>query len=299
MKKIMQRLLVFCIGVPLIVLLVLFLPHFHHIALNIIVVICTALGALEFAAMLEKKQLAIPKIEALVLGALVPAAGTLAVSFNCDENIVRIIFMAGALWVLLSRIFSRSAGLDTFLNRVAAGFGTLVYPGVFMYWLVKMSAWENAGVIILVFLLIPIGNDSAAWAAGMLFGKNNRGIVPASPNKSTAGFVGGILGSIIVSTGAALIVPRFFIPRFDILPSIPPAPPSIPPALIPAITLGILTGFAAMLGDLAESAIKRSAGFKDSGTIMLGRGGMLDSIDSIAVSAPVFYLVFSLLFKQF
>jgi phosphatidate cytidylyltransferase len=154
-----------------------------------------------------------------------------------------------------------------------------------MYWLIKMTIWEGAGVLILIFLMIILGSDAAAWLAGTLFGAANRGIIPASPNKSIAGFIGEIFGSIVVSTGAALIVPSIFTPRFHVLP-----------ALFMAIILGICTGIAAALGDLAESAVKRSCGFKDSGNLMPGRGGVLDSIDSIAFASPVFYLLFNVFF---
>jgi phosphatidate cytidylyltransferase len=129
----------------------------------------------------------------------------------------------------------------------------------------------------------------------MLFGKNNRGIIPASPNKSAAGFIGGTLGSIIITAGAVLLAPAFFASRYAYGAA---SGNGIVPSLCAAAALGLFTGIAAMLGDLCESAIKRSAGVKDSGNIMLGRGGVLDSIDSIAVSAPVFYLLFSLLFKR-
>jgi phosphatidate cytidylyltransferase len=289
-KKIIERLLVFLIGIPLIVLLVLFLPWRHHLALNIVVVAFTGLGALEFSAMLKTKGPGLSRMEAFVLGILAPLSETLAVSCGADRIIVPVMCIAGAAWILLSRMFSAAAALDLFLNRLAAGFAVLIYPGAFMYWLIKMSGRENAGPVMLVFLLTAIGNDSSAWAAGMLFGKGNRGIVPASPNKSIAGFIGGAAGSVIVSAGAALIVPGFFVPRFASVPG-------VPPALLPAVVLGLLAGLAAMAGDLCESAVKRSAGFKDSGNIMLGRGGALDSIDSIAVAAPVFYLVFNLFFE--
>jgi phosphatidate cytidylyltransferase len=132
-------------------------------------------------------------------------------------------------------------------------------------------------------LCIVIANDSLAWVFGILFGKNNRNFIAASPNKSIAGFVAGLAASTLVGMGIALLFPKIFMSaRF--------AP------LVSGVILGVLTGIAGMLGDLAESALKRSAGVKDSGFIIPGRGGVLDSIDSLAFAAPVYYVVYRLLF---
>jgi phosphatidate cytidylyltransferase len=123
----------------------------------------------------------------------------------------------------------------------------------------------------------------------MLFGKGNRGIVPASPNKSVAGFIGGAFGTIVIGVGAVLIQPDVFILQ-NAVSGVPGGAVTI------GALLALLTGIAATLGDLAESAIKRSSGADDSGNIIPGRGGVLDSIDSVAFAAPVFYLLSSLLF---
>jgi phosphatidate cytidylyltransferase len=144
-----------------------------------------------------------------------------------------------------------------------------------------MSGFPRANLVILVFLLIVFANDSAAWAAGMLLGRGNRGLVPASPNKSIAGFIGGIGASILIGAGAELLVKSAFSSPF------PPWG---------GIVIGLCTGIAANLGDLAESAMKRSSGLKDSGSLIPGRGGVLDSIDSIALAAPVFYLLYRVIF---
>ena len=288
MKKIVQRLLIFFIAIPLIVGIVLLLPHYHHLVLNLLVVIFSALGAAEFSALLAQKNLSISKIEAAILGALPPSVMILIVNFGLSEMLLSAVIAAVASWLLVSQVFSRGDVLDKFLNRLAAGLAVLLYPGMLMAWLVRMSRWEvHANVIILTFLVAVFTNDGMAWAAGKLFGKGNQGIVPVSPQKSIAGFIGGIFASIVVGVGAALLFPAVFVPKCDSIPW------SVP---IAGCLLGLLTGIAATFGDLGESAIKRSSGLKDSGNIIPGRGGVLDSIDSIALAAPVFYLAFILLF---
>ena len=285
MSKVAQRFLVFLIGIPSVVIIVLFLPFCKNLVLNLTIIVFSIIGAVEFAAMLEKKQLLINRVEAVILGSLAPLAGTLALIFsNQQQWIFPFFIMSGASWILLSGIFSRPQNMGKIAGRIVAGFSIIIYPGLFLYWLVKMSSWEKSGIIILIFLLLVILSDSSAWAAGMLFGKGNRGIIAISPNKSIAGFIGVIVGAIIVSSGAALIVPSVFVLRHG---------SSVMPAVI---FLGLCTSAAGALGDLAESAIKRSCDLKDSGNIMLGRGGVLDSIDSISVAAPVFYSLYNLLF---
>ncbi|MDR0487748.1 MAG: phosphatidate cytidylyltransferase [Treponema sp.] len=285
MKEAIKRLLTFSIAIPAIIALILFLPFMRHLPLNIVVILFSAVGGVEFSKMLEKKNLHITKIEAFILGALAPAALTLNISFNCPSWTFPLLLMAGCSWTLLSHIFYRSEKMETVTNYIAAGFSVMAYPGFFMYWLIKMNYLENSGPLILIFLMIILGTDAAAWLFGNLFGAKNRGIIPASPNKSIAGFAGGIFGSIVVSGGAVLIVPAIFTSRFGSVP-----------ALCTAIVLGICTGIAGALGDLAESAIKRSCGVKDSGKLMPGRGGVMDSIDSIATASPVFFLLFNVFF---
>lgn len=287
MKKIIERLIVFFVGVPAVFSLVFWLPFYRHLPLNIVVILFSAVGAVEFSAMLEKKNLRISKIEAFIFGAMAPIAATLNVSFNLHSWIVPTLLMSCALWVLLTCGFSRQEKMESVINRLASCLTVIAYPGFFMYWIVRMNIWENSGAILL-YLLIVFANDSAAWLFGMLFGKNNRGIIAASPNKSIAGYIGGLFGSVVISMGALFLFPSVFF--------VTGSPSSA--IMLMAAALGIFTGIFGSLGDLAESAIKRSCDFKDSGNLMLGRGGILDSIDSIAVAAPVFFLLFSIFFAN-
>jgi phosphatidate cytidylyltransferase len=112
----------------------------------------------------------------------------------------------------------------------------------------------------------------------MSFGRNNKGLLKVSPNKSLAGFIGGTLSTIVLSLLFCLIVPGI---KETILPW-------------QAVLLGLVTSTSANIGDLIESAFKRSASVKDSGSLIPGRGGLLDSIDSMLASAPIFWVVLSL-----
>jgi phosphatidate cytidylyltransferase len=282
MKKLIQRLLLFFITIPLVIFIAAFLPQKNHLAVNIAVVLLSALGALEFRHILAQKGCQISRAEALVLGGLGPAAVTLTVSFGAWQLIVPAAFTAGFLWVLISRTFSREEKLKDVLPYILAGFSVMIYPGIFMSWIIRMNRFPRPDLVVLVFLFTVIANDSMAWLTGMLFGRGNRGIVSASPNKSVAGYVGGFAASVLVTAAAVYWLSPFTPSRFHPLPS--------------ALVLGLLSGAAASLGDLSESAIKRSAGVKDSGFLIPGRGGVLDSIDSMAFAAPVFYLLYRLLF---
>lgn len=123
----------------------------------------------------------------------------------------------------------------------------------------------KALVLYLVFLTEI--NDVAQFTWGKLFGRT--AIVPTvSPKKTLAGFVGG------VATTVALAVLLRFLSGFD---------------LVLAIASGLLIALSGFIGDIVVSAIKRDMGVKDSGALIPGHGGVLDRIDSLTYSAPLFF----------
>jgi len=286
--KVLQRLLIFFVGVPFVLALILLLPQYNHLALNIFATLASAVGAVEFAHMLKAKGFPVYTVEAAILGSLCPLAATLIVSFGTNSEITLSLFVIGASWVLVSEIFYHKSRDDFSLvvSRLSSAFSVMIYPGLLLSWVIAMSlpSMKYPTIVLLAFLLTVMGNDSVAWVTGMLFGKNNRGIFSVSPNKSIAGYVGGMLASIGVCIAFAYAVPEAFVP--DQMAKIPSA-----------ILLGFFSGITVILGDLAESAIKRSSGFKDSGFIIPGRGGVLDSTDSIALTAPLFYVLYRFFFN--
>lgn len=121
------------------------------------------------------------------------------------------------------------------------------------------------GVLVLGIFLSVWANDSFAYLAGSRFGKHK--LAPrVSPKKSWEGFFAGLLGSAL------------FWCLFTLIPGVNMSVPL-------AFVFGIVSGLAGVLGDLAESRIKRNVGFKDSGTLLPGHGGLLDRCDSLFLVA--------------
>ncbi len=138
---------------------------------------------------------------------------------------------------------------------------------------------ENFGRSWLLFtLLVVFACDTGALAVGRLLGRHP--MAPRiSPNKTWEGAAGGLIASI----GAALLVGVVF---------------ELGVAVWMQAVIGAAASVAAQVGDLAESALKRGANAKDSGSIMPGHGGILDRLDSILFALPaVFYLLLAAGFR--
>jgi len=118
-------------------------------------------------------------------------------------------------------------------------------------------------------LVLAFCGDIAAYYVGRAFGK--RRLLPqVSPGKTVEGTIGLVVGSM---AGCALFTYLF-------LPSVPVAH---------AVILGLVGSVIGQLGDLSESALKRSAGVKDSGTLLPGHGGILDRLDCLMFITPFVY----------
>ena len=131
------------------------------------------------------------------------------------------------------------------------------------------------GKMMLAFFIIIWASDVGAYCIGMLFGKNGKKLFPSiSPNKSWAGFWGGLAFAVI----AGLILVWSGLWKYPFLH---------------AVILSVVMNIAGVYGDLFESQWKRSCGVKDSGSIIPGHGGMLDRFDSalFAIPAGIIYLV--------
>lgn len=141
-------------------------------------------------------------------------------------------------------------------------------PRVVPVWQSEVAErWPGPGLFLLL-LLLTQGNDVAQYIWGKSFGK--RKISPTvSPGKTWAGFLGGLFTTVVI---AGLVGPwvTMMSPLY-------------------ATLAGALVAVTGIIGDLNISALKRDLGVKDSGTTLPGHGGILDRVDSLTFTAPVFF----------
>lgn len=132
----------------------------------------------------------------------------------------------------------------------------------------KPAAPAGGPGLVLFLVILTQGNDVLQYLWGKNFGKTK--IIPkVSPNKTWEGFAGGLLSTFVL----ALVLSRFLTPF----------------TLIDAALAGLLIGAAGFVGDVSVSAIKRDLGLKDTGALLPGHGGILDRIDSLIYTAPLFF----------
>ena len=282
MSKLAQRLLIFFIGIPTVLLIVL-LSKFNHLLLHIALLGVIIIALNEIYGILKTKGHLQPKLFLAILSLVPTVVSYLYISFNFSSFFVYFSFVICSLLIMTKEVFfPTDKGENNFeksIYSIISGLFIIFYVGLLPSFISRLSGLTNSVWYLSLYFIMTFICDSFAWLFGMTLGKGNRGFIKVSPNKSIVGFVGGIFGSILI----ALLTQHFF-------PEILPGP------FYKGIILGFVVSVFAITGDLVESLLKRSADCKDSGNVVLGRGGILDSIDSLLFVAPVFYIMLEILF---
>jgi phosphatidate cytidylyltransferase len=242
-------------------------------------------GLWEFFRMLDHKELPNHKITALICG-FVSLCGsfyyyrTIGPGRSYDfEMAVIVVFL---LVVFARQMFERTRDVLPLEKMAFTLFGLLYVIWLFNFVtkIVYVVPRTPEGAVtghVYVFYLIVITkfSDMGAYLTGSLIGKHL--LIPhISPAKTWEGF----FGALVFATIGSYAVFFFLGDQLTYLD------------WTHATVLGVLLGFSAIIGDLAESIIKRSTGVKDSGNFLPGIGGALDLIDSLLFTAPLlfFYL---------
>ena len=193
-------------------------------------------------------------------------------------------FEVGALLAFLlivfgRQMFQRTRDLSPLETMAYTIFGLLYVPWMFSF-VTKIVYATPRGVdghvtghlYVLWLILVTKFSDMGAYVTGSLIGRHP--MVPhISPKKTWEGF----FGALAFSTGGGCALLALMPEKLKYLTQ------------TDAVVLGLGLGLAAIIGDLAESLIKRSCDVKDSGRFLPGIGGALDLIDSILFTAPLMY----------
>jgi len=272
-KNFMQRVITTCIGIPLVFCLLVFLPQYNFLGFSILAFIAALFGTRELERLLIKKNTYFSFLPPLLV-----VFTYLQLLFNIKLPLSEIYLVLLFLVFFTKEIFlGEKDDFKSVFSAIGNSLIMVVYPSFFITYVIQILAFnsinfpKSSALYFLFMLILVFSNDIFAYIWGMLLGKNSRKLIKVSPNKSLAGFIGGHISSIVIS----LALVYFFYPEIG---------------YFMGTIMAIFISFTANVGDLVESTLKRSAQVKDSGSIIPGRGGVLDSIDSIIFSTPFFYL---------
>lgn len=150
------------------------------------------------------------------------------------------------------------------------------YIVLFLGHYILLRNLENGIALVFFVILVTWLSDTGGFVVGKTLGKH-----PLAPRLSPKKTIEGLLGGVLFSVVGAIISQFMFVPFFS---------------LGQCVMLGVGLALLGAMGDLAESAIKRSVNVKDSGTIIPGHGGVLDRVDSLLFTGPAmyYYVMFSL-----
>jgi phosphatidate cytidylyltransferase len=155
------------------------------------------------------------------------------------------------------------------------------YTGLTLLSLPALREQPNGASLVAFLLCVVWAGDIAALYIGRTLGRHKLAR-QISPNKTWEGAVGSVAGSLLAAAGLLglehLLNARLESTRL-----------SYPEDLWYWLVLAVVVNIAAQVGDLAESALKRSVNVKDSGTLLPGHGGVLDRIDALLLAAPVLW----------
>jgi len=245
---------------PLFYLLVRYLPP---VAFSIFVATGIFLAQYEYYRLHFPHRFSPPVGLGLLSGLLI-TTGFAVPGLLSERATITFILMA----ILLSHTLSGRNLKTGLLDTAVVVFGAF-YVAWLLGHLILINRLANGPFLIFFLFLVTWANDTAAYYVGTLLGRHPMAPV-ISPRKTWEGAVGGLLGSV----AAAFACRAWFLDSLS---------------LNETVWLGLMIGLAAPLGDLCESALKRSASVKDSGRFIPGHGGMLDRVDSLIFTTPVFY----------
>ena len=273
-----QRILVAVVGVPLLLLVLVWAPDWATMAL---VMLLSVIGAHELMHALcgaEKAR------RWWGLASTMSVFAVISVAWSDEQYRVWGLALSGKLlltaFIVLAFVcMVVEYGKDNALSftDMSAVFAAGLAVPLALSCLLRLRMMPYGGGMVLIPLVAAFCSDSAALFTGMACGKHK--LAPlVSPKKTVEGAIGGLVGGMV---GMVIFRIVFFFCTVHSL------------NILWCMLLGLVGAAMGQLGDLSFSAIKRQCGIKDYGRLLPGHGGVLDRFDSVIFAAPVIWLIVS------
>jgi phosphatidate cytidylyltransferase len=283
----MKRVLTALILGPLVLVLVFLEPQWQWL-FSLTVAAFAALAGWEYLN-LTKRCGANPPLVATLVALLALFASNF---FWSDSDHLLAVFGLLGLGLLVYCTFFKP--VEQVITNASASIFCLLYTGLTLIAVpaLRQPPYGSSSVIVFLFCVVWAG-DILALYVGRAWGRHK--LAPSlSPGKSWEGAVASVAGSILVAAALVELATLQQAPWDSALLSwlervCPAAILTYPEELGYWLALAALVNIAGQIGDLAESALKRSAGVKDSGNLLPGHGGVLDRIDALLLAAPVLW----------
>jgi len=221
-------------------------------------------GLFEFYSMLEKRSILAYKYFGILVGMAIPLS--IYLDFRLTSG-WEFLFITSACLIIFVMQLTRGDTQQAIVSVSTTLFGIL-YISWFFSFLIRLKLLSGGAGFVAFLIFTTKASDMGAYVVGSMMGRHSL-IQRISPKKTWEGAIGGFLSSILVAYLCKGLVPQ--IPSSHIL------------------YLGAFLGVIGQIGDLYESLLKRDCQIKDASGLFPGLGGMLDIIDSIIFTAPIFY----------
>ena len=229
------------------------------------VLLFTGLALFEFFTLLRRAAVPCFRLFGVAMGLVIPLVVYMELGQTRSGEVLFLIL--GCLFLFLIQ-FTHKNNSQALVGISLTLFGIL-YVSWFLSFLIKIRFLENGAFWAAYLVAVTKAGDIGAYSVGTLVGRSSL-ISHISPKKTVEGLFGGLFFSL-----AASLLFHPYLPLRWSLPHL--------------AVLGILIGIVGQIGDLSESLMKRFCSAKDSGDLLPGMGGVLDAVDSVLFTAPIFY----------
>ena len=276
-----NRVLVALIGIPLLLFVYagesFFRINLHGLPMLIFTNLVISMGTYEFYKMVKISGKEVYDKFGIIVAIIIPNLVYLSNrSSYLEQKLIAVVLIVATIFMLTYRVFRNQ--IKGTLEKVSFTLLGIVYVSVFFSQIINLYF---LGMIFPLILQVLVWvSDTSAGIVGVAIGRKffKNGFTEISPKKS----VEGALGSIIFTGLAFMLIVVLYIEKIN---------GATVGEVFLSFIIGAIISVVAQIGDLIESLFKRECGVKDSGTILMGHGGVLDRFDSMILVLPFVTMV--------